>query len=83
MTADRMHSDRFPLTQEFLAQMLAVRRSSVSEVAGALAEDGCIRYSRGSITVRDRDRLETNACSCYRVIRDATDAAFPPHPEAA
>ncbi|GAA3677201.1 hypothetical protein GCM10022267_75150 [Lentzea roselyniae] len=77
MTADRMHSDQFPLTQEFLAQMLAMRRSSVSEVAGALADDGCIRYSRGSITVLDRDRLETNACSCYRVIRDATDAAFP------
>ncbi|GHH43879.1 Crp/Fnr family transcriptional regulator [Lentzea cavernae] len=83
MTADRMHSDQFPLTQEFLAQMLAVRRSSVSEVAGALAEDGCIRYSRGNIMVLDRDRLETNACSCYRVIRDATDAAFPQHSSSA
>ncbi|MFH9424908.1 Crp/Fnr family transcriptional regulator [Streptomyces sp. NPDC017529] len=77
MTADRMHSDRFPLTQKFLAQMLAVRRSSVSEVAGALAEDGCIRYSRGTITVLDRDLLEANACTCYRVIRDTIDAAFP------
>ncbi|GAA2345438.1 Crp/Fnr family transcriptional regulator [Streptomyces kunmingensis] len=79
MTADRMHSDRFELTQKFLAQMLAVRRSSVSEVAGALAADGCIRYSRGIITILDRDRLQAHACSCYRVIREALDAALPPH----
>ncbi|OKI01293.1 hypothetical protein A6A06_21105 [Streptomyces sp. CB02923] len=78
MTADRMHSDQFVLTQKFLAQMLAVRRSSVSEVAGALADDGCISYSRGTITVLDRARLEANACTCYRVIREAIDATFPP-----
>lgn len=83
MTADRMHSDRFELTQKFLAQMLAVRRSSVSEVAGALAADGCIQYSRGTITILDRDRLEANACSCYRVIRDALHAALPPHADPA
>ncbi|MEU7257444.1 Crp/Fnr family transcriptional regulator [Streptomyces rimosus] len=77
MTGDRMHSDRFPLTQRFLAQMLAVRRSSVSEVAGALAEDGCISYSRGIITLLDRERLEANACGCYRVIRETIDATFP------
>jgi CRP-like cAMP-binding protein len=82
-TRDRVRTDAFPLTQEFLAQMLAVRRSSVSEVAATLAEDGCIGYSRGTITVLDRDRLEANSCTCYRVIRDAVDAAFPPHPEPA
>ncbi|MEV5596108.1 Crp/Fnr family transcriptional regulator [Streptomyces sp. NPDC052496] len=82
MTADRVHSDEFPLTQKFLAQMLTVRRSSVSEVAGALAEDGCIRYSRGVITVLDRDRLEANACSCYRIIRDVFDTTFPPNGDA-
>ncbi|MFI1675852.1 Crp/Fnr family transcriptional regulator [Streptomyces sp. NPDC020607] len=79
MTADRMHSERFELTQKFLAQMLAVRRSSVSEVAGALAADGCIEYSRGTITILDRDRLQAHACSCYHVIRDTLDAALPPH----
>ncbi|MFI5806818.1 Crp/Fnr family transcriptional regulator [Streptomyces sp. NPDC051561] len=79
MTADRMHSDRFDLTQKFLGQMLAVRRSSVSEVAGALAADGCIQYSRGTITILDRDRLEAHACSCYRVIRDTLDATLPPN----
>lgn len=80
MTADRMHANRFPLTQRFLAQMLAVRRSSVSEIAGSLADDGSIRYSRGVITILDRQRLENTACACYRIIRDTTDAAFPPHP---
>ncbi|MFC6062114.1 Crp/Fnr family transcriptional regulator [Streptomyces ochraceiscleroticus] len=77
MTADRMHSDEFVLTQEFLARMLTVRRSSVSEVAGALAEEGCIRYRRGTITVLDRPGLEARACSCYRALREVTDAAFP------
>lgn len=73
MTADRMDSPRFDLTQQFLAQMLAVRRTSVSEVARALAEDGCITYTRGSITITDRARLQSNACDCYDVIRRATD----------
>lgn len=71
MTADRMHADSFDLTQEFLAQMLAVRRASVSEVASGLADDGCIRYSRGRITILDRDLLQANACPCYLVIRGA------------
>ncbi|MEV6639721.1 helix-turn-helix domain-containing protein [Amycolatopsis sp. NPDC051371] len=66
------------LSQASPADLLAVRRSSVSEVGGALAEAGCIHCSRGIITVIDRDRLEANACACYRVIRDATDAALPP-----
>lgn len=77
MTADRMHANQFPLTQRFLAQMLAVRRSSVSEIAGSLAADGSIRYSRGVVTILDRQRLEDTACTCYRIIRDTTDAAFP------
>jgi len=76
MSADRMGSDTFDLTQEFLAQMLAVRRASVSEVASALAEDGCIRYTRGSITVLDRPRLHANACQCYDMITEATREAM-------
>lgn len=76
MTADRMDSPSFELTQHFLAQMLAVRRTSVSEVARSLAEDGCITYSRGSITIVDRPRLQAHACTCYAAIRRATDAAL-------
>ena len=76
MTADRMDSGSFDLTQHFLAQMLAVRRTSVSEVAQALAEDGCITYTRGTITITDRPRLQSHACNCYEAIRRATDAAL-------
>lgn len=75
-TADRMDSPEFELTQHFLAQMLAVRRTSVSEVAQYLAEDGCITYTRGLITITDRPRLEAHACNCYEAIRRATDAAL-------
>ena len=76
MTADRMDSSSFELTQHFLAQMLAVRRTSVSEIAQSLAEDGCITYTRGTITITDRPRLHTHACDCYDTIRQATEAAL-------
>lgn len=72
-TNDRMRSPTFVLTQEFLAQMLAVRRASVSAVAGALADAACIRYVRGTITVLDREALLARACDCYRVVRDTTE----------
>jgi len=75
-TADRMDSPSFELTQHFLARMLAVRRTSVSEVARSLAEDGCITYTRGLITITDRPRLQQHACTCYEAIRRATDAAL-------
>jgi hypothetical protein len=74
--ARRGRSPSFELTQHFLAQMLAVRRTSVSDVAQSLAEDGCLTYTRGLITITDRPRLQANACDCYAVIRRATDAAF-------
>ena len=75
-TADRMDSLSFDLTQHFLAQMLAVRRTSVSEVAQSLAADGCISYTRGSITILDRPGLQAHACDCYDVVRTATDAVL-------
>ena len=75
-TADRMDGPSFELTQHFLAQMLAVRRTSVSQVARFLAEDGCITYTRGLITITDRPRLRAHACDCYEAIRRATDAAM-------
>ena len=75
-TADRMDSPSFELTQHFLAQMLAVRRTSVSEVARSLAEEGCLTYARGRVTVTDRERLQSHACSCYAAIRQATDATL-------
>jgi CRP-like cAMP-binding protein len=72
-TSDRMRSPTFVLTQSFLAQMLAVRRASISSVASGLASAGCIRYVRGTITVLDRSGLLARSCDCYRVLRDATE----------
>lgn len=62
--------DEFPLTQQFLAQMLAVRRATVSEAAGRLQRAGLIRYRRGIITIVDRKGLEAAACECYRIVSD-------------
>jgi CRP-like cAMP-binding protein len=69
MTHDRVGSDHVPLTQEFLSQMLGVRRASVNAVAGLLQKSGLIRYSRGTITILDRKGLEAASCECYQVIR--------------
>jgi CRP-like cAMP-binding protein len=69
MTADRVDSERFPLTQEFLAQMLGVRRATVSLTAGLLHNAGLISYTRGVITIDDRAGLEDAACDCYGIVR--------------
>ena len=68
MTQDRVGSSEFSLTQEFLSQMLGVRRAGVSEVASALQERGLIQYRRGIINVMDRPGLEASACECYGII---------------
>ena len=70
MMHDRVDSDTFPLTQEFLGQMLSVRRAAVSEAASELQALGIIRYTRGVITVDDREKLEAQSCECYGVVRD-------------
>jgi CRP-like cAMP-binding protein len=67
---DRADADTFPMTHEFLAMMLGVRRPGVSLVAHALQGQGVITYSHGTMTVLDRGGLEAAACECYRVIRD-------------
>ncbi|MEJ8852468.1 Crp/Fnr family transcriptional regulator [Variovorax rhizosphaerae] len=65
MSHDRAHSDRFSVTQEFLAYMLGARRSGISEAATLLQRDGLISYKRGEMKVLDRPRLEAASCSCY------------------
>jgi CRP-like cAMP-binding protein len=69
MTHDRVEGDSYPITQEFLCQMLGVRRATVSEVASSLQQAGFIRYSRGKMTIVNRKGLEGAACECYSVIR--------------
>jgi Mn-dependent DtxR family transcriptional regulator len=63
-----MPEDTFELTQDFLSQMLGVRRATVSETASELQQAGLISYSRGRITVDDRAGLERAACECYGII---------------
>ena len=63
--ADSIGSNELPLTQEFIANMLGVHRSSVTVVAGILQRAGMIRYSRGKITILDRAALENTTCECY------------------
>lgn len=76
MTQDRVQSDSFFLTQEFLAQMLGVRRGTVNLAAGILQKAGLITYNRGIVTVLDRPGLESATCECYRIITDDYNRLF-------
>jgi CRP-like cAMP-binding protein len=72
-TRERVGCDTLPLTHEFLAQMLGVRRSTVTLVARILQANGVIHYRRGQITIRDPRALEDGACECYRVVSRQND----------
>lgn len=77
MTHDRVQSDEFRLTQEFMSNMLGVRREGVNKAAGTLQRNELISYSRGHIRVLDRASLEAVSCECYRVIREESDGPRP------
>lgn len=68
-TVDRIPTGELVMTQELVANMLGVRRESVTEAAGSLQSADCIRYRRGHIAVLDRKKLEARTCECYQVVR--------------
>jgi len=74
MTSDRVRSDKFELTQDFLSHMLGVRRVGVTEAASALQKQKLIAYRRGHITILDHAGLEAASCPCYALVRDMNDA---------
>jgi CRP-like cAMP-binding protein len=77
LTHDRVGTDEFPMTHEFLAQMLGVRRASVTVTAGVLQRAGFVEFSRGRVEVVDRAGLEGAACECYAVTREVFDRLLP------
>jgi CRP-like cAMP-binding protein len=81
MTHDRMQTDEFLLTQEFLAMMLGVQRQGVSVAASALQKAGLINYRRGIVSICDRAGLEAHSCECYDISRREFDRLLNEPPE--
>lgn len=77
LSLDRLSGTKVAMTQELIANMLGVRREGVTEAAGKLHRLGVIKYSRGLITVLDRDKLEQLSCECYAVVKRETDRLLP------
>lgn len=73
LSLDRLKSNEIDMTQELIANMLGVRREGVTVAVGELQKAGVIRYSRGKITVLDRNKLERLSCECYSVVKRETD----------
>jgi CRP-like cAMP-binding protein len=80
-SADRMESESLNLTQEFLAQMLGVQRSTVTVAAGELQRTGMIGYSRGKINILDRASLTLVACECYEIVSSSYQRLLKANPD--
>ena len=77
MTRDRMGTDEFRLTQEFLSNMLGVRREGVNKAAGVLQQQDLISYTRGHLLILNRVGLAAVACHCYGIIKAEYDTFLP------
>ncbi|TMK58120.1 MAG: Crp/Fnr family transcriptional regulator [Actinobacteria bacterium] len=77
LTHDRVGVDEFPMTHEFLAQMLGVRRASVTVTVGVFQRAGFIELRRGRLTITDREGLEETACECYSATREVWNRLLP------
>lgn len=69
MSVDRLHRNKLEITQEMIANLLGVRRESVTQAAGKLQKEGVISYMRGRITVESRPKLKARACECYEAVK--------------
>ncbi len=78
MTRDRVGADEFPLTHQFLAHMLGLRREGVTEAASALKRRKLISYTRGNIRILDVRGLRKSSCTCYQTVKAVFDRVQPP-----
>jgi CRP-like cAMP-binding protein len=76
-SADATGSEQFELTQDFIAQMLGVRRPSVTVIVRGFEKQGMVQTSRGRIRISDRPALERAVCECYTFVRRQIDTAMP------
>ena len=74
---DCIGGNSIPLTQEIIAQMLGVRRTTLTVIARLLQSAGIIRYRRGLITIVNRAKLEDSACECYGIVKRRMEQVFP------
>jgi CRP-like cAMP-binding protein len=79
MTADRVGSDEFPVTHEFLAHMLGLRRVGITEAAGTLKRRRLIDYQRGKLQILDIKGLRRASCTCYQIVKTVFERAQGPH----
>ncbi|MES3002844.1 MAG: Crp/Fnr family transcriptional regulator [Pseudomonadota bacterium] len=79
MSLDRIHGQEVPLTQEFAARLLGVRREGVTEASGRLREAGAVACRRGVFAVQDRSALEARSCSCYHAVKSEYARLLPVH----
>jgi CRP-like cAMP-binding protein len=81
LSIDRLSHNHLTMTQEFIANMLGVRREGVTQAASKLQQQGVISYSRGMVKVIDRAKLETLSCECYSVVKKETEMLLPYLPQ--
>jgi CRP-like cAMP-binding protein len=76
LSLDRLDTNDIRMTQELIANMLGVRRTSVTETTRKLEDDGAIRYTRGNIEIVNRRALEARVCECYKVVKHESERLF-------